>query len=102
MGLVFASRRTGIEPDHLGFIFTEDGFRQLDSEFQAEVGDVVVYKGPFGSHVAIIVEIEDNLACGSRKLRVLSKWGRYGEYLHPINDVPDMLGKPSEYWTERT
>jgi hypothetical protein len=38
---------------------------------------------------------------GADYLQVLSKWGADGEYLHDLTDVPYLLGRPAEYWTDR-
>jgi hypothetical protein len=32
---------------------------------------------------------------------VLSKWGYDGEYPHKVSYVPDALGSPEEFWTDR-
>jgi len=31
----------------------------------------------------------------------MSKWGGDGEYIHPVDHVPDAYGQHIEYWTER-
>ncbi len=38
---------------------------------------------------------------GTDYLQVLSKWGADGEYFHDLTDVPYLLGRPAEYWTDR-
>jgi hypothetical protein len=37
----------------------------------------------------------------SDPFRVLSQWGADGEYEHDSADVPQVLGSPAEYWTDR-
>ncbi|HKI34603.1 MAG TPA: hypothetical protein VKA46_22295 [Gemmataceae bacterium] len=104
MGLVVASRRTWVDPEHLIRILREDGFRRLGSAAEAEPGDVVAYHDPDGEicHVGIVVQ--KNLALPSTPtdpLKVLSKWGADGEYLHDMSRVPYLLGVAAEFWTDR-
>ena len=104
MGMIFASRRTCIDPDKLRMILEEDDYRQIGEEGNVECGDVVVYKGNSGSvtHVGIVVEARPDLFSGIWKITVLSQWGGDGEYLHLIDEVHPSLGEPSEFWTDRT
>ena len=99
MGMVFASRRTGIHPSELEMILTEDGYRQIGIN-ELEAGDVVVYHDSRGevSHVGIVDHVGFE---NPRKVRVLSQWGADGEYYHLADDVSPALGSPSEYWTDR-
>lgn len=103
IGHLFGARRTWIEIDHLKTIFTLDGYRLITDENKLWVGDIVVYENRFGetTHVGQVVEIQKNLVGGESNVRVLSKWGPYGEYLHDLFDVSELIGKPKEYWTER-
>ena len=103
MGMVFASRRTWVEPEHLRMILAEDGYRQLPDERDLQLGDVVVYKDDSGeiSHVGIIARREIDLLGQPPQLFVLSQWGQDGEYFHRADDVNPRLGKPAEYWTDR-
>jgi hypothetical protein len=102
VGLIFASRRTWVDPSHLHMIFEDDGYRRI-SEAEAMVGDVVLYKDGEGdfAHVAIIIEKSPDVNRASWKFEVLSQWGADGEYLHSLEDVPPLLGRPEEFWTER-
>lgn len=101
VGLPFASRRTCIEPDFTSMILIEDGYVELSNQAQAKIGDIVVYKhGDEVSHVGIVLEIRDAVSL-ARQLFVLSKWGPFGEYIHPIDEVPPLFGRPAEYWTDR-
>lgn len=104
MGMVFANRRTWIDPDNFRMIMEDDGYRRVPDESELRIGDVVVYRGENGdvSHVGIVTEIRTNVAQASREVFVLSQWGAYGEYFHRVDDVSPWLGKPQEYWTERT
>jgi len=101
MGMVFASRRTSIGiKDWLENILREDKYRKLDGIQDIHLGDIIVYrKGEEYSHVAVL--IEKNMTVTSNEYIVLSQWGKDGEWKHNMNDVPFMLGRPSEYWTHR-
>lgn len=103
MGLIFASRRTHIDIDHLRMIFTEDGYRQSFEVYEVQVGDIVVYARNRHEyqHVGIVSSIELDIPNGFRDITVMSKWGSDGEYLHPIDHVPEMYGTPVEFWTNR-
>ncbi len=102
MGMVFATRRTWIDTQYLERILVEDGYSRLSGVGEAITGDVVVYRRKSEvSHVGLIIAVEPRIADGSREILVLSKWGAVGEYIHPVNDVPVLLGDPVEYWSER-
>lgn len=99
-GMAFAVRRTWIDTEHLGQIYEEDGYR---TSRVGELGDIVVYRDQKGDiqHVAIVIAVEIDLATGNRSLMVLSKWGGDGEYVHPIDHVPESFGRVTEFWTDR-
>ena len=104
MGLIFASRRTWIDPKELALILREDEFVQLSSQNEADLGDVVVYKQDQSqevSHVAVIIDKTLDAEAGLWKLTVMSKWGPVGEYVHSVDYVPQLLGRPVEYCTDR-
>ena len=103
MGLLFASRRTWIDPESLGMILAEDEYRQLGGLHEAYVGDIVVYRDSEGdvAHVAVIIELEPVIQTASWKVTVISKWGADGEYVHPLDELPDRLGSATEYWADR-
>jgi len=103
LGLVFASRRTWIGVEQLAMILTEDGYRRLGRFEEAWPGDVVVYRRPGGeaTHVGIILEVAADVAAAGVRIKVLSKWGQHGEYIHDLPDVPPLLGVPSEAWSDR-
>lgn len=104
VGLVFASRRTHIEPEHVATILREDGFRRVNREEELEIGDVVIYRTDDReiSHVGLIAKIVVAVERGQREITVLSQWGADGEYFHHIDDVNPNLGRPAEFWTDRT
>ena len=103
MGMVFASRRTCIDPEHLDMILDDDEYRKLTSQAELQIGDLVIYRGDDDqvSHVGIISSIDVDIGTASMRLFVLSQWGKDGEYLHGINDVSPYLGTPTEFWTDR-
>lgn len=99
MGMVFASRRTTVGTDQLRMILREDGYRWVSPD-DLDVGDVVIYsRSEEATHVGIISCFKKT-EFGDITL-VLSKWGAYPEYEHPIDYVPEAYGKPVEYWTDR-
>ena len=103
MGMVFATRRTWIEPEHLSVILQDDDYRQISSESELIRGDLVVYRDDAGSvsHVGVVAEVHTNVELATYEITVLSQWGRDGEYFHRADDVSAYLGKPTEYWTDR-
>ena len=104
MGMIFASRRTWIQPEHLEMILEEDGYRQLDHPDELEQGDLVVYRdnGGNATHIGVVAAMTLFGNDRRREITILSQWGQAGEYLHMIQDVNPWLGTPSEYWTDRT
>jgi hypothetical protein len=103
-GLVIASRRTWVDPEHLVKILQDDGYRQLRGPEDAEAGDVVVYHDSDGEpcHVGIVMTKNLIVAGESRDLlTVLSKWGADEEYVHDLTKLPLLLGRPVQYWTDR-
>jgi hypothetical protein len=104
VGMVVASRRTWIDPEHLIRVLNEDGYRKLTRPEETDVGDVVIYQDDSGvpCHVAVVVRKNILLEGGPKELlTVLSKWGADGEYIHAASSVPALLGKPAAYWTDR-
>lgn len=104
VGVVFASRRTHVDCEHLDMILQDDGYR-LISQKSAIEGDVVVYrKDGIPLHVGIIYELQDLSFArdGSQiELWVLSQWGQDGEYIHKLREVSTLYGDQLEFWTER-
>lgn len=102
VGMVFACRRTCVDPAFVLRILYEDGYRKLKQMNELQVGDVVVYKDGNGEpqHVGTVLRVEPSVADASWRVEVVSKWGADAEYLHEVSDVPVIYGIP-EYWTER-
>lgn len=106
VGLVFAGRRTWIEPDHLTQILSEDGYSSI-TEAMAMEGDVVAYTRDDGSipHVGLIVSKQPVVELARWSITVLSKWGQDGEYLHDLRDYPTALSIGGRitprFWSER-
>lgn len=102
IGMVFANRRTCIEPEEVPMILEEDGYAQVAQAAAVVAGDVVVYEADGEiSHVAMVVSNEPNLADGTSKIRVLSQWGFDGEYFHDYRDVHPSYGAPVRFYSER-
>jgi hypothetical protein len=102
--MVVASRRSWVDPEFLIKVLREDGYRLLLGEAQADLGDIVVYRDASGDvcHAGLVLDKKlHNPDEPGDTLVVMSKWGADGEYIHDATDVPDLLGKPVEYWTDR-
>ena len=104
MGLLFASRRTLVDMEQWDLIQADDGYRKLDESEAPMPGDVVLYRDRHHrpSHVAQIIRVDLDIARAEHHVEVVSQWGRDGEYIHKIADVPFLLGAPAEIWTERS
>ena len=82
-------------------ILAEDAYTKLPGADHVQIGDIVVYaKNGETAHIGIVIRIDEPLS-SSPKLFVLSKWGLFGEYTHPIDTVPPLFGQPHEFWTDR-
>ena len=83
-------------------ILEDDGYYEI-SPVEVVPGDIVVYSKPpvVISHVALAVSNVPELSDGSSNIRVLSQWGRDGEYFHDYRDVPYWLGTPVKFYSER-
>lgn len=103
VGLVFATRRTWVDPDHLPMILREDGYSRVPNLERVRAGDVIIYRNDKGEtvHIALVFTIEPEVATATWRLTALSKWGANGEYMHTPEHVPHVYGRPSEYWSER-
>ena len=103
MGLVFASRRTWVEIEHVETFLADDGYRQIPGD-DLRVGDLVIYRDVSGdpTHVGIVTQLSPYRPDQTRDVYVLSQWGRDGEYFHRIDDVNHNLGTPADFWTDRT
>lgn len=102
-GLTFANRRTGVyEPKEIRVILDDDGYRPIKLS-DVEAGDLVVYlAGSEITHTAIALELVEGVPAGSRlrAVKVLSKWGSAGEYVHMANEGP-YREDTMTYWTDR-
>lgn len=100
VGMIFASRRAWIETNHLYELLRQDGYNKV-TEREIVPGDLVVYtSNEVPTHVGLIMTI---LSRGSNleNLIILSKWGKEAEILHRVDVVPELYGKPTEFWSER-
>ena len=104
MGMVFASRRTCIDPQYLHTILVDDEYEPVPDQKDLQQGDIVVYRDLQRTicHVGIVVEVKPDLRRGSWDVTVLSQWGADGEYFHLLDEVHPSLGEPTEFWTDRT
>jgi hypothetical protein len=90
VGMVFANRRTFIEPDHIPMILEDDQYAEVEPT-TVTPGDVVVYKHAKTAdiiHVGMVISVEGMFE--TKKIRVLSQFGRDGEYFHDATDIPEM------------
>lgn len=86
-GMTFASRRTGIfNAETINKILHEDGYRKIASN-SVLPGDVIIYVSVDGDfeHSGIVVSSPDK---DLNVPRVVSKWGKYSEFLHWANNCP--------------
>ena len=110
VGLVFASRRTHIEPELVWWILQEDGYKKIKKQDTA-VDDLVIYYtlnrevallNKEVTHIGRLIDKVWDESAKELKWRVLSKWGKDGEYLHKIKDVPLHLPYDGlEFWSEK-
>jgi len=101
VGMVFAARRTWVEPEEIDLIRRDDEYIRVE---RPVVGDLVVYRRSADGgicHIGQVVEIERDVQTAHHRATVLSQWGQDGEYLHDIADVPELYGSQREFWTER-
>lgn len=100
-GMVFANRRTAIDPLDLSIIY-QDEYRTVPRS-EALEGDVAVYRDKDGDivHVGVILRKRIITTSDEDELIILSQWGWWGEYIHRSRDVPPGLGELSEVWTDR-
>ncbi len=99
VGLIFASRRYWIEIDYIYELFEADGYTNIQRNDVIE-GDVVLYLNDNEPvHVALIIEVE--MVGQERSIKVISKWGKDAEFIHFAENVPDNLGRPVQFYTDR-
>lgn len=102
LGMIFASRRTLVYVKELGKIFREDDYEKVRRLSDVQVGDVAVYtREGEPKHVGVVVDVDPSLLGGDSSIKIMSQWGRNGEYLHDVDDVPEGLGSVGSYYTDR-
>lgn len=103
VGLAFASRRTWVETDDIPMILLDDGYVQITERPELARGDVAIYRDKQGtiSHIALVWSTTLCLRTGEITVECLSQWGADGEYFHSENNVPELLGKCCEFWSDR-
>jgi hypothetical protein len=95
VGLVFANRRTFIEPEEIPMILQDDEYVEVTRDADVMPGDIVIYKNSATDdiiHIGLVLATEGVFE--TRKIRVLSQFGRIGEYIHDAHDVPEPYGHP--------
>jgi hypothetical protein len=93
VGMVFANRRTFIEPEEIPMILQDDEYAEIVRTDDLMPGDVVLYKDPKTDdikHVGLVLAAE--VMFETKRIRVLSQFGRDGEYVHDLDDVPNFYG----------
>lgn len=86
-GMTFATRRTGIfDAEEINKILAEDDYKEINQQHVLP-GDVILYLSPEGDfeHSGIVVSPPD-VDLGVPK--VVSKWGKYSEFVHWANNCP--------------
>jgi hypothetical protein len=97
VGLVFGSRRTVIDIDHVRRILEDDEYATIP-RWKAARGDLALYEDSSGpAHIGIIWGIDTIL----NELMVLSQWGQDGEFFHSIDDVREDWRYSISIWTDR-
>ena len=94
--MTFASRRTGIfERAVINQILDEDGYVEVSAS-QVLPGDVIIYFAPDGDteHSGIVVSAP-TIDLGIPQ--VVSKWGKYSEFVHWANSCPYTFAKARYY-----
>jgi hypothetical protein len=101
VGLALAARRAVVSAYDLPSLLEDDGFVKVPEE-KVQVGDLVVYvvDGQM-EHVGIVVHRSLVLTPRDHSIKLISKWGFLGEYIHDIEDVPAEYGNNWEFWSER-
>ncbi len=95
-GMTFASRRTGIfDAESINKILDEDGYKKVEPHLVLP-GDVIIYLSEDGDfeHSGIVVSSPD---ADFGVPRVVSKWGKYSEFVHWANNCPYTFENTSYY-----
>ena len=86
-GLAFASKRTAVDAGEIPKILSDDSYIEIP-EMSALPGDVIIYYGEDGdaehSGVLLTSPSEETL----KVPRIVSKWGKYREFMHFANNCP--------------
>ena len=94
-GLTFASHRTRIlEAQDVQRILQDDKWQPVPPN-DLLPGDIVVYYGEDGdaNHSGIVVQLDPmNVPI------ICSKWGFSGEFVHKLNDVPNLYGPITKFY----
>jgi len=99
VGLIFTSRRSWIEIDYIHELLEADGYANIQRNDVTQ-GDVVLYlSGNEPVHVALVIEVET--IGQERSIKVISKWGKDAEFIHFAENVPETLGRPVRFYTDR-
>jgi hypothetical protein len=103
VGMVFANRRTFIEPEEIPAILQDDDYIEVHRTDDLMPGDVVLYKDPnTGDIIHVGLVLAADVIYGTTRVRVLSQFGRDGEYIHDLYDVPEAYGQPVlKFYSER-
>jgi hypothetical protein len=111
MGMVFAARRTAIDPERFQMIVDDDGYRRIPDVSELKAGDVAVYRNSRTLeviHVGVVIAHEPNILKAEFETTVLSQFGSNGEYFHPLDQIPTNLSLLAErrvqieLWTDRS
>jgi len=100
--MVFATRRTWVDPEYVPRLLTDDNYRTLSLD-DAQIGDIAVYKSKTGevTHVGVIIQRIEDIRHVQVTFRILSKWGPWAEFIHEPLDVYASYGTIAEVWTDR-
>jgi len=89
-GMSFASRRTNIDKATvIRTILADDKYKRIDNIKETLIGDIVLYVSVSDGdimHSGTLVLCEHSDADLSN-IRVLSKWGKYKEAIHPLRET---------------
>lgn len=76
-------------------ILEDDEYSEVASDVDVMPGDIVIYKNPQTDdivHVGLVLMTEGVFQ--TRKILILSQFGRAGEYIHDAHDIPEPYGEP--------
>jgi hypothetical protein len=103
VGMVFACRRTCIEPEEIETFLRDDEYMQLSTLNEAQIGDIVIYRDTHNirQHIGIVCTRIENLISATVQFKILSKWGPWAELIHDPQDIYRPWGTLAEVWTDR-